>query len=318
MEHLNPTRAGAALCSLAVLAIVACGAAGGQKTFGSPEAVFDALVATLENEDADALQSLLGPGVEELLESGDAVQDAANRRDFVADYRAMHSIREDGEDRRVLLVGAEEWPLPIPAVRRNGRWLLDGEAGAEELVLRRIGANELGAIAVARGFVEAQREYAAQGHDGDPAGIYAMKLVSDPGLHNGLYWETAHGEMPSPAGEFVAAAAAEGYRQGDHAPYHGYRYRMLYGQGSHASGGAREYFQDGLLTRGFALVAWPAEYGSSGVMTFLVNQDGQLFQKDLGEGTDSYVESMRHFDPDGSWTAVPLQVFSRTSAPPER
>jgi hypothetical protein len=308
MERFSPLhlfRAGPALCTLAVLAIVACGAPGGQRTFGSPEAAFDALVITLEREDTDGLQELLGPGVGDLLESGDAVQDAANRRDFVADYRARHSIREDRDGRRILLVGAQDWPLPIPAVRRDGRWILDGEAGADELVLRRIGANELGAIAVARGFVEAQREYAGEGRDGDPAGIYALKLVSDPGLHNGLYWETVDGEMPSPAGEFVAAAAAEGYRQADRAPYHGYRYRMLYGQGSHAAGGAREYFQDGLLTRGFALVAWPAEYGSSGVMTFQVNQDGQVFQKDLGEGTDSYVESMRHFDPDSSWTAVP-------------
>lgn len=305
LSPLHATRAGAALCSLAVLAVVACGAPGGQRTFGSPEAAFDALVVTLEKEDTRGLRELLGPGVEELLESGDAVQDAANRRDFVASYRARHSLREDDDDRRVLLVGTQDWPLPIPAVRRDGRWMLDGEAGADELVLRRIGANELGAIAVARGFVDAQREYAGQGRDGDPGGIYALKLVSDPGLHNGLYWEAAIGEAPSPAGEFVAAAAAEGYQRGDHAPYHGYRYRMLYGQGSHAAGGAREYFQDGLLTRGFALVAWPAEYGSSGVMTFLVNQDGQVFQKDLGEGTGSYVESMRHFDPDSSWTAVP-------------
>ena len=190
-------------------------------------------------------------------------------------------------------------------MHRGGRWILDGEAGADELVYRRIGANELGAIAVARGFVEAQREYAAEGRDGDPAGIYALKLVSDPGLHNGLYWQTADGEVPSPAGEFVAAAAAEGYRRGDQVPpYHGYRYRMLYAQGAQAKGGAREYFQDGLLTQGFALVAWPAEYGSSGCDD-LHRQSGRgCVPEGPGEDTEALVKTIKLFDPDSSWTVV--------------
>lgn len=298
------TRAGVTLAAVALLTLVACGSPDRQSGFETPDAAFEALVGALEKQDNAALEQLLGPGVEELLDSGDAVQDTANRQGFVADYRAKHSIRDEGPDRRVLLVGSEDWPLPIPAVQRDGKWVLDGEEGADELIYRRIGANELGAIAVARGFVEAQKEYAAQGRDGDPAGIYALKLMSDPGLHNGLYWESTEGEAQSPAGRFVATAASEGYRRSVHSSYHGYHYRMLYGQGAHAKGGAREYFQDGLLTKGFGLVAWPAEYASSGVMTFIVNQDGEVFQKDLGEGTDSFVESMKHFDPDSSWTVV--------------
>ena len=156
-----------------------------------------------------------------------------------------------------------------------------------------------------RGFVDAQDEYASVGRDGDPAGIYALKLISDEGMQNGLYWPTAEGEPASPAGPFVAAAAEEGDRaSAARTPYHGYYYRMLYAQGANANGGAREYFKDGLLTEGYALVAWPADYGSSGVQTFIVNHDGVVFQKDLGEDTATAVEAIKLFDPDGSWTAI--------------
>jgi len=297
---------------IAALLLAASCTRGGQEGFPTPEAAFDALAAATEKDDKAALQRLLGSGVDELLDSGDAVQDATDRATFTRAYRLKHSVQPDG-DLRVLVVGDLEWPLPIPAVQRDGRWVLDGEAGADELVYRRVGQNEIGAIAVTRGFVEAQKEYAAQGHDGDPAGIYAMKLVSDTGLHNGLYWETQGDEPPSPAGAFFAAAASEGYRTGTaartagatSAPYHGYHYRMLFAQGSNANGGAREYFQDGLLTQGFALMAWPAEYGASGVMTFLVNQDGVVFQKDLGETTTDTVATIQRFDPDSSWQKLP-------------
>jgi hypothetical protein len=171
-------------------------------------------------------------------------------------------------------------------------------------VYRRVGANELGAIGVMQGYVDAQNEYAAKGHDGDPPGIYALKLVSTPGLQNGLYWETAVGEEPSPAGQFVAAAAAEGYRGSGGPTYHGYRYRMLYRQGSNANGGARDYFINGVLSNGFGLIAWPADYGSSGVMTFIVNPDGVVFQKDLGDDTEKAAGSITSFDPDSTWTAI--------------
>lgn len=273
------------------------------QTFDTPQAAIEALGAALERGDATGLQNLLGPGSESLVSSGDAVQDAADRKEFLDAYRARRAIVEDGKDRRTLVIGGNDWPFPVPLVSRGGRWMFDGDAGVDELIYRRIGANELGAIAVSRGYVEAQNEYAAEGHDGDPAGIFALKLLSDEGRRNGLYWPTAAGEPPSPAGEFVAAAAAEGYRRNPGA-YHGYRYRMLYRQGRNAAGGARDYFKDGLLTQGFALVAWPAEYGVSGIMTFVVNQDGDVFQRDLGADTESRAAAMSAFDPDRNWRRV--------------
>jgi len=275
--------------------------------FDTPEAAAAALVAALEKNDLAQLKTLLGPSSEELLDSGDPVQDAGDRAEFLAGYAAKRSFVDDGADRKILVIGEQDRPMPVPLVKRDGKWAFDGEAGIDELIYRRVGANELGAIDVCRGFVSAQLEYASEGRDGDPAGIYALKLISDEGMHNGLYWPTAEGEPESPAGPFVAAAASEGYRraEGDaRTPYHGYYYRMLYGQGANANGGAREYFKDGLLTQGFALVAWPADYGSSGVMTFIVNQDGVVFQKDLGEDTAVTVESIQSFDPDSSWTAI--------------
>ena len=273
--------------------------------FATPEDAVGALVAALQKDDVTRLQALLGPGSEELLDSGDAVQDASDRAAFLEAYRAKHSLVDDGPDRKVLLTGPDDWPMPIPIVKSEGGWKFDGEAGIDEIIYRRVGGNELGAIDVCRGFVAAQLEYASEGRDGDPPGIYALKLVSDEGLHNGLYWPSEEGEPESPAGPFVAAAAAEGYRRGtERVPYHGYYYRMLYAQGENANGGARDYFKYGLLTEGFALVAWPADYGSSGVQTFICNQDGIVFQKDLGEETASAVEAIERFDPDSSWTAI--------------
>jgi len=275
--------------------------------FGTPEEAVQAFVEALEKNDTGQLKVLLGPGSEQLVDSGDAVQDSGDRAGFLAAYGVKHALVDDGADRKVLVIGEEDWPMPVPLVKRDGSWAFDGEAGIDELIYRRVGANELGAIDVCRGFVSAQLDYASAGRDGDPPGIYALKLISDEGLHNGLYWPTTEDEPPSPAGPFVAAAAEEGYRraEGDaRNPYHGYYYRMLYAQGPNANGGARDYFKDGLLTEGFALVAWPADYGSSGVMTFIVNQDGVVFQKDLGEDTATAVDSVQTFDPDSSWTAV--------------
>jgi hypothetical protein len=277
--------------------------------FDTPEAAAAALVAALEKDDLATAAALLGGGAEELLDSGDAVTDKADRAGFVASYKAKNALVDDGPDRKTLVIGPDDWSMPVPLVRRDGRWRFDGEAGIDELIYRRVGANELGAIDVMYGYVNAQIEYASEGRDGDPAGIYALKLLSDPGMQNGLYWETADGEPPSPAGPFVAAAAEEGYRSGaERPPYHGYYYRMLYAQGENANGGARDYFKDGLLTEGFALIAWPADYGSSGVQTFIVNPDGVVFQKDLGEDTATVVETIKAFDPDSSWTAIAPDV----------
>ena len=278
----------------------------GDEGFKTPEEAVSALVAGLQNNDIAGLQALLGPGSEELLNSGDAVQDASDRARFLAAYEAKHALIDGDGGQKILVTGEDDWPMPIPLVQRDGRWKFDGEAGIDEVIYRRVGANELGAIDVCRGFVDAQLEYASEGRDGDAAGIYALKLISDEGLHNGLYWATGEDEPPSPAGPFVAAAAEEGYRAGGagRVPYHGYYYRLLYAQGPNANGGARDYFKGGLLTEGFALVAWPADYGSSGVQTFIVNQDGVVFQKDLGEDTATAVESIQSFDPDSSWIAI--------------
>ena len=274
-------------------------------TFATPDEAVQALVTAFDKNDVAAASRLLGPHSDELLDSGDAVADKNDRAWFVTAYRAKSRLDADGDDRRTLVVGPEDWPVPIPLVHRDGGWSWDGAAGAEEVIYRRVGRNELGAIAVCRGFVTAQQQYASEGRDGDRAGIYALKLVSDQGLHNGLYWPVTDGEPESPAGPYVAAAAEEGYRRGaGRMPYHGYYYRMLYGQGPNANGGAREYFSSGLLTQGFALIAWPADYGSSGVQTFIVDQDGVVFQKDLGEDTATAVESIQRFDPDVSWTAI--------------
>jgi len=272
-------------------------------SFASADEAVDALVAAVRKADVAALRAIFGPGSEEILASGDPVADEHAKEHFLEMYDASHAVVPEGEGKAWLQIGADGWPMPVPLVQRSGRWQFDGAEGADEIVYRRVGKNELGAIAVCRGYVDAQHEYAATDHDGEGAGIYAYKLVSDPGTQNGLYWETVDGEQPSPVGPFIAAAAAEGYHAGDSA-YHGYRYRSLFRQTDNASGGAREYFDRGVLTNGFALVAWPAEYGVSGVMTFIVNQDGVVFQKDLGEATETAVAEMNAYDPDSSWTAV--------------
>jgi Protein of unknown function (DUF2950) len=302
---------------LAAFVLLGAGCAGKKQEaagFATPEAAVAALVAALEKDDMAAIATLLGPGTEELLSSGDPVADKTDRAEFLANYKAKNSLAADG-DRMLLTVGDNEWPMPIPLVQRDGKWVWDGAAGADEVIYRRVGENELGAIDVMYGYVNAQIAYASAGRDGDPAGIYALKLISDEGLHNGLYWPAGEGEAPSPAGPFVAAAAAEGYASAGRTPYHGYYYRMLYAQGPNANGGAREYFKDGVLTEGFAGIAWPADYGSSGVMTFIVNQDGVVFQKDLGEDTATVVETIQKFDPDSSWTAiVPPDVSAEAPA----
>lgn len=275
--------------------------------FQTPEQAVDALVAALEAGDSNQLNLLFGPGSEELVSSGDAVADASGRQEFVAAYRAKHALVPAGDDRTELQVGEDDWPVPVPLVKRDDRWYFDGAEGADEIIYRRVGRNELGAIRVCRGFVDAQIEYASEGRDGNEPGLYAAFLISDEGRQNGLYWPTEEGEPESPAGPFVAAAAGEGYRRatsGEPTPYHGYYYRMLYAQGPNASGGAREYFEEGRLVDGYALIAWPADYGVSGVKSFMVSQDGVVYEKDMGEETATAVTMIELFDPDASWSKV--------------
>jgi hypothetical protein len=273
-----------------------------QKTFATPGEAVRALVAAVESNNQDELLAIFGEDGKDLVSSGDDVQDKNGRASFVKSYKTKHAIVAEDANTRVLQVGTKDWELPIPIVLANGKWHFDTTAGKQELIYRRIGDNELGAIAVARGAIASQLDYAAEGHDGLPAGIYAAKLRSDPGKHNGLYWEVAEGEDPSPAGPFLAEAAEEGYEKGD--PYHGYYYRGLKAQGPAAKGGAKSYVVDGVLKGGVALVAYPAQYKSSGVMTFIINQDGVVYQKDLGENTTELAKAITEYNPDSTWTKV--------------
>ena len=277
-----------------------------QTSFATPDEAVAALVAAGEKADTTALQAMLGPDTAGLLSSGDPVQDQKEREGFLERYAAYHELVAGDAENLVLLVGEDRWPLPIPLVRRSGRWYWDGAAGARELVVRRIGANELRTIDVTHGFVAAEKDYAASAHDGTPDGVYTQKLVSSPGKQDGLYWQSPPGQPPSPAGPGLAAANAEGYAvTGTLAnPYHGYLFRILTSQGPEAEGGARDYLVDGKLRNGFAVLAYPSAYGASGVMTFVVNQDGVVWQRDLGKDTAQAAAAIQQFNPDATWTPL--------------
>ena len=279
-----------------------------QPTFATPEEAVAALVAAGGKEDLQGLQALLGPGTADLVSSGDLVADRRAREAFLSRYSAYHELVAGGPNDLALLVGEDRWPLPIPLVGKSGRWYWDGAAGAREVLVRRIGANELRTIDVMQGFVAAERDYAANGHDGAPGGVYAVKLRSSAGKEDGLYWEEgASGNSQSPAGPLLAAASAEGYaaNSGGTKPYHGYLFRLLTSQGPEANGGARDYLVNGKLIGGFALLAYPNAYGASGVMTFMVNQDGVVWQRDLGPDTATAAAAITQFNPDNSWTPIP-------------
>jgi Protein of unknown function (DUF2950) len=273
----------------------------GQKSFPTRQAAVAALVAAARSGDQAQLLEVLGSHAKDLVESGDPVADKASYARFVKDYDAKHAIRIDAPGFAKLVVGPNDWPVPIPLVKDGTSWYFDGGMGAVEVINRRIGENELGAIAVCEGYYRAQKEYAARGHDGLAAGLYAQKLSSDEGKHNGLYWEVSAGQKQSPMGPLVAEAAAEGYGGGKAEPYHGYIYKRLMEQGKDAHGGAKSYVADGKQSGGFALLAYPAKYGTSGIMTFMVNQDGVVYQKNLGEDTEKTVAGITSFNPDGSW-----------------
>lgn len=280
---------------------------GGQKTFATAHEAVDALITACRNNDVAALKQILGSDASTLISSGDDTQDKNDRAHFVALYDAHHRLISAGPGKLNLAVGTKEWPLPIPLLKSDGTWRFDAADAVKDLLYRRIGSNELAAIKVCEALRQAQVAYAATGHDGNPAGIYAQRYRSEAGKQNGLYWEVAEGEPQSPAGPLVADADAEGYEQGTRHPFHGYYFRILKAQGPHAYGGAKDYVVDGKMTGGFAILAYPAEYGSSGIMTFLVNRRGTVYQKDLGDSTAETAKAIKAYDPDSSWT--------RTSAP---
>lgn len=279
-----------------------------QKTFDTPYAAVKALVQAAEDGNQEEMVAVLGDDAKELVYSGDPVQDKSGMEGFVKAYKTKHAIIKQDDQTRVLQVGANSWEMPIPIINDGGKWRFDTAAGKQELVYRRIGHNELGAIAACRGYIDAQKDYASVGHDGLPAGIYAQKLMSTAGKQDGLYWETAEGEPASPAGPLLADASSEGYTGqglgGKSQPYHGYFYRVLKAQGAAAKGGAKSYLVDGQLTQGVALLAFPAQYRVSGVMTFIINKNGVVYQKDLGEKTADLAAAITEYNPDKTWKKV--------------
>jgi Protein of unknown function (DUF2950) len=291
------------LASIAFGALFLAGcSATGNASFESPEAAVQKLVQAAEDE--KAAEELLGAGGFSMLRSGDEVADRADLEAVSALIQEKLAFEDLGDGRKIALLGNEGWELPIPLVQDGKRWRFDVAAGAEEIKNRRVGRNELSTLATLHELVQAQREYAAEARDGNPP-AFATRLLSSEGKHDGLYWPTDEGQPESPLGPLVADAAAEGYRSGgDQAvPFHGYYFRLLTRQGPHAPGGKREYVDEhGLLTRGFGVLAWPASYGQSGVMTFMVNQQGIVFQKDIGPTTAASVPLLQAFDPDANWT----------------
>lgn len=279
-------------------------AASGQKTFSKPWEGVKALIAAARAGDQAQLLAVLGPDAKDLIDSGDPVADKKDLQGFVKMYDTKHSLTVTAPGYNTLVVGASDWPMPIPLVRDGTSWYFDSGQGRDEIVNRRVGENELGAIAVCEGYYRAQKEYAARGHDGLPARLYAQKFSSDEGKQNGLYWPVAAGTKQSPMGPAVAAAAAEGYGGSGPEPYHGYIYKRLMAQGPDAPGGAKDYVVNGRQSGGFALLAYPAKYGSGGIMTFIVNQDGVIYQKDLGDGTETAAPGITSFNPDKSWSEI--------------
>jgi hypothetical protein len=278
-----------------------------QQGFPSPNAAVSALVEASKADDLKALSSILGPDADQIISSGDRVADNNARENFVRRYQQMHRLAYDDQGRVIAYIGADNWPVPIPLVKKNGGWVFDTAAGKEELLYRRIGRNELFTIDVLEDLADAQKEYASEARDGENAGQFAQKIMSDTGKRNGLYWETAEGQPGSPIGPLVASATNEGYHKhngGNPIPFHGYYYKVLTRQGRNAPGGAKNYLVNGKLTKGFAFLAYPAEYRASGVMTFMINQDGVIVQKDLGPDTAKLASAITEYNPDKTWEEV--------------
>jgi Protein of unknown function (DUF2950) len=275
----------------------------GQQTFGSVQDAAHALFVAMQSQDEQSPLSVLGPDAKQVLSSGDAVEDADARVGFVIRYQAMHRFVTGTNGKVTLIVGAENWPFPIPLVNKQGKWYFDTDAGKDEILFRRIGRNEIAAEDACEDLVEAEKEYFAYAPAGF-SGQFTQKLVSTEGRHDGLYWNGAYDEFDSPINALIAYAHGKGSTSqvGDHpVPFYGYFFRILMSQGPHAPGGAKNYIVDGKMTAGFAFVAYPAEYRSSGVMTFIVDESGTIYEKDLGPETAHLAETMTAYDPDSTW-----------------
>jgi Protein of unknown function (DUF2950) len=310
---------------LALYAAGGCASSAEPKKFSSPQAAADSLVSALRDQDTSRLEKIFGPDGGEIISSGDPVADRAAGSRFLAAYDAQHRLQTDADGgSTTLLIGTQDWPFPVPIVKaEDSKYVFDTEAGKDELLNRRIGRNELSTEVVCLAVVDAERDYVRMRPMGGDLPLYARKLVSDPGTKNGLYWPTAAGEPPSPLGLLVAEAAAEGYggaaaaaarAAGEHPPYHGYRYRLLTAQGAYANGGKTDYMVNGNLIGGFGVVAYPAQYGNSGIMTFITNHDGVVYQRDLGPSTESLAKAMTEFDPGPGWTRSADAAHTTTPA----
>jgi hypothetical protein len=283
----------------------------GQKTFSSPEDASSAMVAAMKNNDEKLMLEILGPEARHIVYSGDEIEDAQNRANFVERYQEMHRLVKEPDGSVVLYIGAKNWPSPIPIVKKGNAWFLDTDAGKKEILYRRVGRNEISTIKVCQELAAAQKEYYSTQHN-----EYAKQIFSDEGQHNGLYWQAADGEPQSPIGPLVASAVAEGYvkgKNGPPTPYRGYLYHVLTRQGKDAPGGAKSYIVNGKMTEGFAFTAYPAEYRSSGVMTFIVGPDGVVYQKDLGKKTAILGKAMKEYNPDSTWRKAEEQQAETAS-----
>ncbi len=292
--------------AVVLLAIPLATLAAEQKTFATPEAAVDAYMAALKADDDAALIAIFGAEHRELIITPDTAANSATRAKFLAALQTFRVLAERSPDRRVLLIGDQAWPFPVPLVKDKGAWRFATEEGADEIVNRRIGGNERNAIVVLRAYIDAQRQYAARDRDGDGVLQYAQKLGSTPGRRDGLYWpaDAAKGEEASPFGPLVAESAPylEGHKPGD--AYRGYHFRILARQGKNAPGGAYNYIINGRMIAGYALVAYPARYGESGVMSFMVSNNGRIYQKDLGRNSTAIGLKMTSFDPGPGWSAL--------------
>src|ERR1700722_17076771 len=282
----------------------------GQKTFSSPEDASAALFTAAQSNDEKAMLEILGPSAKEIVSSGDDAEDAQNRTNFAQKYQEMHRLTKEPDGTTTLYIGAENWPTPIPLVNKGGSWYFDTAAGKKEILYRRIGENETSTIRGCQELVAAQKEYHAAQHD-----EYAQTIFSDQGQHNGLYWKAGDGEPKSPIGPLVASAVGKGYAKspdGAPTPFRGYYYLILTRQGKNAPGGAKNYVASGKMTGGFAFVAYPAEYRSSGVMTFIVGEDGVVYERDLGKKTDAAANSMKEYNPNSRWQEAEVERTAAT------
>jgi hypothetical protein len=289
----------------AMLVLAMASLASAQEHFNTADAAADALISAAKTGDRKAILHVLGQQASDIVSSGDPVADASTLQQFIAAYDAKHQLSMESSNKTIMVIGQEDFPFPIPIVREGGSWRFDTAVGRQEILYRRIGRNELDAIKSSLAYVDAQNEYADKDRTGAGKNIYAQRIVSSPDKKDGLYWPDTGGNDASPLGELFAEATAEGYHVGtERIPYHGYYYKILTRQGPAAPGGTLDYIVKGNMIGGFALVVWPAEYRNSGVMTFIVNHAGQVYQKDLGPRTPDLAERMTEYNPDNTWSKV--------------